>query len=95
MARTKRHEEDITAVARTKQHEEEEHTGIRPAGRKIREQSKRKKEIEKERKHDKKCRYCRFRANPIELNENKESRNYHSLAGGSGYYSSSSTRPTY
>ena len=63
-------------VARTKQHEEEEEdTGIRPkSGGEVNKGAKRKKE-----KDDSKSRYCRFRAPPIELNENKQSRNYHSL----------------
>ena len=65
-------EEQITA-ARTKQHEdEEEDTGTRPAGRENKGTREKQGKKNKTSKQDNKFHCYRFRARPIEINENKQ-----------------------
>ena len=56
---------------RNQHKEEEEDTSIGPAGR---ENKGTKKQSKNNDKQDNKCHYCRFRAPPVQLNENKQRR---------------------
>ena len=80
--------EKITAVARIKQHEED--TAVlrtkttRRRGKRNRhetdgEGNKRETKRRKKKERTTASHHCRFRAPPIELNDNKQNRNYHSL----------------